>query len=471
MVCNLLLSFLIIMDSFFSKMFSSLNVRNLTFVVTKSFVSIFLALIFFSIFPLFWPHIQAFEVLTHGKQVVLIDEKTGKILFEKNAHHPTFPASTTKVATTLYCLKLLKGKSLDTIIEAHPEALLSVTKAFKKKNNYQIKPYLLEPDGTTFHIRPKEKLSIEALLVGTMISSGNDAANTLAHYLEHGDIIHFVTGLNNYLKSLGCQKTQFKNPSGLHHPEHITTAYELSLIAREALQEPIFKDIIKIAEYVRKKTNKNEQMILKQPNRLLKEGDFFYPYATGVKTGYTEDAGYCLVASANNQKRSLIAVILGCKKATERYLDAIELFNQAFSEPLFKRKIYHAADASFKIKHPQCRVPIELSLKDDLYVEYYQSLNPAILTKVSTYPLNPPFKFNTELGTIEVYLDDQLVSKAPLYTKKEYALKWHLAVGAFIKSYKWILISSLLLLVFGLLVTLKKFKQYRSLVRGEPLRP
>jgi D-alanyl-D-alanine carboxypeptidase (penicillin-binding protein 5/6) len=404
--------------------------------------------------------------------VVLIDEKTGKVLFEKNAHYPAFPASTTKIATSIYSLYLLKDKPLDTLLEVHPEALLSATKAFKKKNNYQVKPYLLEPDGISYGLKAKEKLTLESLLHGALLASGNDAANVLAHHLGNGDIVQFITGLNHYIKgTIGCTKTTFKNPSGLHHPEHVTTAYDLALMMRFAVNNPIFKDIVKAKEYIRKKTSKTDQATFRSSNYLIREGEFFYPYATGGKTGYTEDAGYCLVATANNKKRSLIAVILGCKKRSERFLDAIEIFNQAFNEPLFKRKVYHAADASFKITHQKCSTPIELIIKDDLYVEYYPSLNPEIVIKTFTHPLDPPFKANTQLGFLEIYLDNELVTKAPLFTKKDYSLKWHLTVIAFMKNYAWALIGSVGLLGIFSLVAFKKFKQRRRLVKVKPLRP
>lgn len=458
------------MGSFFSKMFSKLTPRNFIKKATKSFVSIFLVLIFIVKYFLFPAQLFSIELTTHGKNVVLIDEKTGKVLFTKNSDQLVSSASTTKIAATLYASKLLLGKPLDTIIEAPLESLLIAPKALKKKNNYQGKPYLLEPDGVTFHIRKSEKLSIMTLLEGMMIYSANDAANVVAHFLGDGSIERFTAGMNAQLRAIGCTKTTYHNPHGLHYPGHLSTAYELALMTREALKDPLIQKLYSATIVNRPKTNKNAPMLLYTNNALSLEGKFHYPYCTGGKTGYIEDAGYCLVASADNGKRSLIAVILGCKKREHRFLDAIELFNQAFSEPLLKRKIFHAEDAFFKFEDSRCNEQPELCLKEDLFVEYYPSVNPEIKTEVKLFGKNAPYKMGCELGELVVFLDEEKVLTVPLFARKDYPLKWQSAASLFLKSYSLLIICSFVGCIFLTQLVRVKIKNSKSLSRAKLFR-
>ncbi len=412
----------------------------------------------------------SFELKTQAKAVVLIDEKTGKILFEKNAHQLLNPASTTKVATTCYALKLLKENQLNQLIEAQMDAIQIVTKGFKKKQNYMCKPYLLEPDGTSLDIKAQEKLPIKTLLYGIMLASANDAANVLAYYLGGNSIHRFVSHLNEYIQSLGCKKTHFANPHGLHHPAHQTTAYELAIIAREAMKNPFFREIVKTQTQVRPKTNKSEEKLFSQTNRLMKEGDFFYSQATGIKTGYTEDAGYCLVASAQNSERSLIAVVLGSPTAAERYSDVIELFNQAFEEEKKIQKIYDAKDAKFKLKSRKAETEVELQLEKDVLVHYYPSTKPTFSSQVRFENVDPPYNTHQKLGEVIVQIDGEDFGVYSLYAAQTVNLRLDLAILKFIKMHFMAVIFGFFGLNYGVYLLVKYRKQLIGLVVIQKLR-
>lgn len=412
----------------------------------------------------------SFELKTRAKAVVLIDQKTGKILFEKNAHQLLSPASTTKVATASYALTLLSEKDFSKLIEATPDALQTVSKNFKKKISYSCKPYLLEPDGTSLDIRKQEKLPIKTLLYGVMMASANDAANVIASYLGGNNIEKFVSNMNNHLKKIGCSKTKFMNPHGLYHPQHQTTAYELALVAKEAMKNPLFRDLVSTMVQIRPKTNKSEERSFYQPNRLLKEGDLFYPNATGIKTGYTKDAGYCLVASAEDKNRSLIAVILGSPSSVERYADVIELFNQAFDEEQKNKKIFDAKETRFKFHHPKACSGLDLYLESDVIANFYPSTKPVFKTEIQYEKAEPPFLKGQKLANVALFMDDEKIGEYPLYAMKDVDLTWNLVVLRFIRSHFIALSFFFFFLNYFIYLIIKYRKNFIGLVISQKFR-
>jgi len=178
---------------------------------------------------------------------------------------------------------------------------------------------------------PGEEVSLDALLHGLMRISGYDAANALAEAVGT-TVPNFVDGLNEYIWSLGCTNTQFRNPHGIHHEEHFTTAYDMFLITKRALKLPKFRQLVSNSAYNIPKTNKQDAKQVYQNNALIRQGKHFYPKAIGVKTGFHSVAQFTLVAAAEHAGRTLIAVLLGCKNRDDRYEDAIRLFETAFAE-------------------------------------------------------------------------------------------------------------------------------------------
>lgn len=300
-----------------------MKILNLSFKLSK---------IIFFILPFFGLNLQAkpLKVDTFSKSAILINAETGAILYEKNARTPGYPASITKVATALYALEK-KGMSLDEIATATEEAIGVVSAQAKRINNVRYPAYRLEPGGSHINIKIGEKLPLRALLYGLMLASGNDAANVIAQHTV-GSIPQFMQELNTYLKQIGCRDTNFTSPHGFHDPLHLTTALDMAIITRRALKFPIFREVVKTVRYTRPETNKQPASYLVQSNKLIKQGQFNYPKAIGVKTGYTSPAGHNLVAAAENGERTLIAVLMGGDEVNKRYRDAIALFEAAFAE-------------------------------------------------------------------------------------------------------------------------------------------
>ncbi len=243
---------------------------------------------------------------------ILIDIASGEVLFDKNSDSKCYPASTTKILTALL---VLENISLDEEIIIGDEA------------------NLINPDSSKAGIRYGEKLSIRQLLHCLLIASGNDAAYSIAVHtarkmrgdeeLSERDAIRFFSDQMN-LKAieLGAINSHFNNPDGFHNQQHYSTAHDIALIALKALGNSEIREVVRkesfrlpdISDIDRNGNEYSERRLLLNTNRLLLQGDDYYPYATGMKTGHTDKAGFCLVSTAEKDGRSVLAVVM---KSTE----------------------------------------------------------------------------------------------------------------------------------------------------------
>src|SRR5262249_25642973 len=143
---------------------------------------------------------------------------------------------------------------LKQVFTADREALASITPEAKRQSNYRSPPHWLETDGTHVGIKKGEELSLYDLLHACLIASANDASNIIAQSLG-GTIPQFMDEVNAYLKEIGCKNTHFNNPHGLHHPDHYTTAYDLAMMAKEGLKDPVFRKIVSLMRHSCPRTN------------------------------------------------------------------------------------------------------------------------------------------------------------------------------------------------------------------------
>lgn len=249
---------------------------------------------------------------TNSDSVLLMDVKTGNILYSKNAFEKKFPASTTKLMTAI--LTLENCKLTDVVTVSH-NAVYSIPIGYSHA-----------------YLQEGEELTVEQLLNVLLIPSANDAAVALAEHIA-GSVENFSTMMNNKAKELGCLNTNFVNPNGIHNENHYSTAYDLALIGKYAMQ---FDDILRIAkinQYTLPKTNKydKENRIFNATNGLITKNDeYYYKDATGLKTGYTDKSGYCIVATASKDNITLLEVVLNSKTIEDRYEDCISLFDYGF---------------------------------------------------------------------------------------------------------------------------------------------
>lgn len=372
---------------------------------------------FFLLYPfILHQFLFSYSVSDQIESAILINAENGRVIFEKNAHVQKFPASVTKIATALVALDYFK-LDLAKTCNIEPHLLKTASMNEKKKFAEKYPPYFLEPDGTTINLQANETISLKTLIYGLMLGSGNDAANAISNYCA-GNIELFLKIMNEYLKKIGCKNTKFLNPHGLHHDQHLTTAYDLALMAKKAMTNTTFSEIVKTTQYTREETNKQKSFQIVQTNRLIKQGPFFYPKATGIKTGYTSLAGYNLVASASNGKRNLIAVLLGSKVSENRYKDAASLFEQAFNEKQTTQKIYAAGADVFKNEIEGGTKALKACLKRDLEVSFYPSEPVESITQIKWFSKDLPIKVDECVGIVEVcdIHNNQLIERAELYS-------------------------------------------------------
>ena len=212
-----------------------------------------------------------------AKHAILIDGKSGEVLYEKDADTKAYPASTTKIATALEVLKICHQYDIELQTEVTiPEEAVGV-------------------EGSSIYLKPRENRTIEDLLYGLMLRSGNDAATALAICLG-GNEENFVKKMNETAADLRCNGTHFVNPSGLFDENHYTTARDLATIAKKAMENEAFRQIVGAKQW---KSYYNKNKTITQ-----------YIGATGIKIGFTERSGRTLVASADRGGTELICVVL-----------------------------------------------------------------------------------------------------------------------------------------------------------------
>lgn len=367
---------------------------------------------------------EPLQQMIQGEAAVLINKETGTILFEKEGDKLCYPASTTKVATALYVLKQ-KGEELDTLISADQEALVSIKPEVKRQAQYTLPPYWQESDGTHIGIKKDEILSLRDLLGGMLIVSGNDAANVIAHFVGEGSIPQFMERLNQFLKELGCQHTTFFNPHGLHHPQHQTTAHDLALITREALNDSTFCQLVSQTRFIRPKTNKQKAASLVQTNRLLRPGKFYYSKAIGVKTGYHSKAKHTFIGAARVEDRTLILVLLGYPQRSQLFEDAIKLFEAAFNQPKVRRTFLAKGAQKFTYELAHADKKLEVDLPEAVTLDYYPAEDPQGKCLLFWDSLTLPIKKGEKVGEVQlVAATGQILKQVPLQALDDVNLRW-----------------------------------------------
>jgi D-alanyl-D-alanine carboxypeptidase (penicillin-binding protein 5/6) len=411
--------------------------------------------LFLSLFAILSVDCKQLSVDVSAPCSILINADTGGVLFEKNARQTSHPASITKIATALYALEK-RGEFLDEIVTAQEDAIAVVSSIARKADFDKYPPYRLETGGTHIGLKVGERLPLRALLYGLMLNSGNDAANVIAQHVAGGDILQFMKDLNCYLKEKGITDTSFSNPSGLTHPYHYTTALDMAKIAQIAMQNPTFREIVRALRYIRPQTNKQPASVFVQHNRLLKQGALHYPKAIGIKTGFTNAAGYNIVAAAEKNGRTLIAVVLGADESVKRFKDAITLFEAGFNEKLMTRTLFSKQYDPFSTKIKGGASSLEAALAEDFKIAYYPSEEPEFQAFLNWHPVKLPVAKGQLVGEIQLKTPDGKVFKsASLFAAQDLdATLFTKVVGAcgFLFRKQGIIVLLMLLVTTGAIV-------------------
>ena len=232
---------------------------------------------------------------------LLVSPDSGMVLYSKNADQKRYPASTTKIMTAL--LTLENVSNLDETVTSEAVDFENVT-----------------ADSSNAGILLGEQVTVRDLLYALMLPSANEAAYMLARHVG-GSWEQFVDMMNDRAAELGCTGTHFCNPCGLHEEDHYTTAHDLYLIAKEAMKDVTFRDIVSTVQHRMAKTNLHEERIIYTTNQLIFSSFQPWSYANclGIKTGHTSQAGNCFVGYAEYGDAKLFSVVLGCSNSSKEY--------------------------------------------------------------------------------------------------------------------------------------------------------
>ena len=253
------------------------------------------------------------EEQLYARSAILVEATTGEVIFEKNADEVMYPASTTKILTTL--LGIMMGDMNQTVT-------LTETAAD------------VPSDSSTIKLDVGESINFSDLLYATMIRSGNEGANLIAETIS-GNINDFVLTMNQAAAMYGCTNTHFVNPNGLHNPQHYSTARDMAKIAVAAMQNETFRDIVKTYNFSLPRSNIHRaRVLISGADALLNprdDNEYYYPYANGVKTGFHSSAGYCYVGSAEKDGVKLVSVVFYTTE-NGRWTDTKKLMEYGFSQ-------------------------------------------------------------------------------------------------------------------------------------------
>lgn len=323
------------------------------------------------------------EVSTYSPTCLLMEASTGKVIYEKNGYEKTYPASTTKIMTAILTLEHC---NLTDVATASYEAVYSVPVGYSNAN-----------------IQVGEELTINQLLNVLLINSANEAANVLAEHIA-GSIDSFATMMNAKAEEIGCLNTHFVNPNGVHNENHYSTAYDLALMGRYAMKNDTFRELVNTKFYTLPATNKylTNDRVFGTTNELLKKDtrdsvdNYYYEYCTGIKTGYTNAAKSCIVASAKKDDIEYIVVILGAGTTdnglSARYLDCKTLFNYAFENYTVKKLNDEEADLK------TINIPNGTLSTKHLKVKIQDEINVLLKKSTDTTNLTPTVEINKDLS-------------------------------------------------------------------------
>lgn len=365
----------------------------------KSFINnLFICLLLlFSLSMIFSPFVNAEEELPDiaSPAALLMDYSSGKILYEKNINEKRYPASLTKIMTAII---VLENCELSDVATVSYDAVMSLSSGY-----------------VTANLQIGEELTIEQLLYVLMVGSSNDAAIVLAEHVS-GSVESFADFMNEKAKELGCTSTNFVNPNGAHDENHYSTAYDLALMARYAMKNETFRTLVSTTSYTLPTTNKydREDRIFRTTNSLLhldtsdRADNYYYQYATGIKTGFTTPAGNCLIASANKNNLELITVVLGAGQTkdglSQRYLDTLSLFDYGYSTYTLKQIINTGGIIqTLNIKNATRKTKkVEAVVANDVYALMKQSdKDSAVLPEINLNDnLKAPIKKGDIIGSV-----------------------------------------------------------------------
>lgn len=386
---------------------------------------------------------------------ILMDYETGEVLFEKNAHKVTYPASITKILTAIIALE---NTRLDDIVTVD---------------------YDLFVGGASMYIAKGESFTIEELLRGLMIRSGNDAGEVLARHIS-GSVEEFSKLMNKRALELGAKNTHFTNPHGMPDANHVTTAYDLAVISRHAMKFDIFREIVKSTHFIIPPTEQTiNQRTFKNTNRFLwgtgganqilyngKYIDIKYDIVDGIKTGYTSQALNCLATSATKEGHTLIAIVLGAH--TSLYLDSRRLLDYGYSN--YKSVLLteeNQLELEAEVKGGK-EDTVALYTSNKLTKVFPRSTDTSNITKEIEINENITAPINTgdKLGKVVYYLNGEALGEVELVAQASIEKRGLIPSGRFFRNLSLFILAFILWQAFVAYMRFQKRRRRLSFGAG-----
>ena len=325
------------------------------------------------------------ELGSNAKAAVVMDVKTGRVLFSKNPNEKLPMASTTKIMTTLVAVE--SGRLKETVKVSNKAAFT---------------------EGSSIYLKEGEEITVEELLFGIMLRSGNDASMAVAEHIG-GNVEGFVEMMNAKAKEIGAFNTHFANPHGLDNPEHYTTAYDLALITSYALRNEKFAEIVKTkSKTISGPPDVEWNRSMKNKNKMLWE----FEGGDGVKTGFTTKAGRCLVSSATRDNWQLCSVVLNCGPMWE---ESASILNYGFSN-FSKQKVVDREEVYQQLKVVAGKQDlVELKPSFDFYMPISQEeTDKLIFIPALKFNNTAPIYKGSKAGELKIYIGSEYISSIDL---------------------------------------------------------
>ncbi len=351
---------------------------------------LFLILLFVFITP-----ISAEDLTLNAKSSILIEASTGKILYEKNKDERYAPASMTKMMSLVIIMDNIYNGNL---------RLDEMVKTSKNASGM---------GGSQIFLKEGEEMSVDDMLKGITIGSANDATVALAERIA-GSEEAFVKIMNEYAKKLGLKNTHFKNCTGLDENDHYSSAYDMSVIARELVKHDKILNYSSIYEtYLRSDTDNKFWLV--NTNKLVR----FYKGVDGLKTGYTDTAGYCLTATINKDNMRVIAVVMGEDSSTTRNSEVSGLLDYAYN--LYKKDTYITKEevlGNAKVEKGNVEYANIVTIDDISIINKKEYKRGEIKFELDLKNLKAPIKKGDVVGKIKVIENGNIISEADVTVDK-----------------------------------------------------
>lgn len=339
------------------------------------------------------------KLAEQASSAIVIEQDTGKVLFDKNPNEKLPPASMTKIMTMLLIMEQVeKGK-------------------LKLTDKVRASEHAASMGGSQIFLEPGEEMTVNEMLKGIAIASGNDASVAVAEHIA-GSEEGFVNMMNKKAKDLGLKNTHFQNPTGLPAKDHYSTANDMAIMARELMKYPLIRKYTgKYEDYLREDTDKKFWLV--NTNKLVR----FYPGVDGVKTGFTTEAKYCLTASAEKNGMRVISVVMGAPTSKERNNQVTKLLDYAFGQYMTK-KLYTRGE---KIKTVQVgkgkKEKVDLVASDNvsLLMKKGENMDKVKQEVIAEKKVKAPIKKGDALGTLVIKKDKDVLLKQTIIAKEDVA--------------------------------------------------